>query len=175
MMKTERTRIRRKNREIKDEQWVKNYLHIETHGVFASCVDDQAFINWNLFIYEEEENAIYFHTAGNGRTKINIQKNPKLCFSIGKIGDIVFAKKASDFSAQYKSVVLFGKAEIVVDENKLMSIFNKYFIKYAGNLKNGVDFVPFCLDDAKKATLFKLNIEEWSAKMNDDKSYQDNH
>lgn len=172
-MKTERTEVKRKNREIKDELWIKEYLNSARFGVFATCDRNQPLINWNLFIYSEIENAIYFHTSGSGRTRNNIEKNPNLCFSIGNMGEIVFAKKAVNFSVQYQSVIIYGKAEIVKEEKIIMEVFKSYFRKYANNLKEGEDYIPFNIEDARKATLFRLEIEEWSGKMNADKNYAD--
>lgn len=167
MQEKKLTDVRRKNREIKDEAWIKDYLKNASHGVFATSVDGQPFINWNLFIYNEEENVIYFHTAGRGRTKDNIIQNPKICFSIAEIGNVVKAKKAVDFSMQYKSVVVFGTAKIIEDDEKLMKVMQGFIDKYVTDMKP-FDYEPFTLEDAKKATAYELTIDGWSAKRNDD-------
>jgi nitroimidazol reductase NimA-like FMN-containing flavoprotein (pyridoxamine 5'-phosphate oxidase superfamily) len=45
------TRVRRRDRAIQDESWIRAYLHRAPWGVLATSYDGQPFVNSNLFIF----------------------------------------------------------------------------------------------------------------------------
>ena len=62
--------IRRRDRG-KDDDWIRAYLHDAAFGFLATVDDGQPFLNSNLFVYVEEDHAIYLHTHRTGRTRDN--------------------------------------------------------------------------------------------------------
>ena len=62
-----------------------------------------------------EDNALYFHSAPEGR-KINIlRKNPEVCFSVVARHEIVVSERACSWTAEFSSVTGTGKAAILTD------------------------------------------------------------
>ncbi len=100
-----------------EEVWIKKTLTKAPFAAIALARAEQPYINANLFIYKEAEHCIYFHTTttGNGFTREIISQNPLVCFSVFEMGRLLPGKQAVDFSSEYSSVVVFGKAEIVQD------------------------------------------------------------
>ena len=79
------------------------------------------------YYYDEIDNAIYFHSALTGHKIDSIKRNNKVSLSI--IGEEY--KDNDGYFYYVKSVVVFGKAQIVEDEyiryNKLLTFGMKYF------------------------------------------------
>ena len=64
-----RTALRRRDRGVEDEAWIRELLRESATGVLATVNDGQPFLNSNLFVYDEAEHAIWMHTASTGRTR----------------------------------------------------------------------------------------------------------
>jgi hypothetical protein len=158
--------VRRRNREVTDEQWIKTMLHEKPYAAIAMEENHQPHLNINLFIYDEEANCIFFHTAGHGKIKEIIQKNPKICFSVFEMGRMLPARKAVEFSTEYSSVVVFGRAEIVESTIEATEVLTRYFKKYSPQFRLGVDVQAFDADDVRRATVYKISIEHWTGKRN---------
>jgi len=157
-------KVVRKERAVLDEEWIIKYLEESKYGFLGLADGSQPYINPLLFIYESP-NLIYFHTKRNSYTQSIIMNNAIGCFCVAEMGNLVSSKKAVDFTTEYKSVTLFGPIEPVEVHDEIMRIFNEYFIKYFPQVdKNSYD--PFTIHDANRAILFKMLINEWSAKQN---------
>lgn len=62
------------------------------------------------FWYDAEENKIYFHCAKEGHKLDAIHACDKVCFSVHNAGE-----SAGDWSYYVKSVIVFGRAQVVED------------------------------------------------------------
>lgn len=158
------TAIRRSDRAVEDETWIKDFLSRAAVGTMATTYNDQPFINSNLFVYDAEKHAVYIHTANVGRTRANIEQNPKVCFSIMAMGRLLPAEEALEFSVEYESVVIFGQAAIVEDRDEAMNALQALLDKYAPHLKPGKDYRPPVDDELKRTAVYRIDIDEWSAK-----------
>jgi nitroimidazol reductase NimA-like FMN-containing flavoprotein (pyridoxamine 5'-phosphate oxidase superfamily) len=63
------TTIRRKDRAVEDEAWIRAFLHRAPVGTLATVDGEQPFLHMNLFVYAEAEHCLYLHTATAGRTR----------------------------------------------------------------------------------------------------------
>lgn len=155
--------IRRKDR-AKDETWIKEFLKTEPFAAIATLHGDQPFINNNIFVFDEDENCIYFHTAKEGRLRYNINKHTKLCLSVAQMGRLLPADVALEFSVEYKSVVVFGTAEIIEDEEKAKFALQKLMDKYFPNYIPGKDYREIISEEIKRTSVYKVNIDSFSGK-----------
>lgn len=155
--------IRRKDR-AQSDPWVREFLHRAAYGAIATCRDGQPFLNTNLFVYDEDAHAIYFHSSPHGRTRANIAQDGRVCFSASRMGRLLPADTALEFSVEYASVVVFGKAVIVEDgseaEHGLQLLLDKYF----PHLRPGVDYRPVQPPELARTTVYRIDIESWSGK-----------
>jgi len=158
------TSIRRHDRAVDDDAWIKAFLHTAPIGALATVYDGQPFINTNLFLYEEESNAIFMHTADVGRTRANIEANPKVCFSVMDMGRLLPAPTALNFSVEYAGVSIFGSAEIIDDDTEATRILQALLDKYAPHLTAGEDYRPPVEDELRRTTVYKITIDSWSGK-----------
>jgi nitroimidazol reductase NimA-like FMN-containing flavoprotein (pyridoxamine 5'-phosphate oxidase superfamily) len=158
------TQIRREDRAVTDEAWIKAFLHRAPYGVLATSHNGQPFINSNLFVYDEAANAIYFHTARAGRTPANIEANGRVCFSISEMGRLLPADVALEFSVEYAGVTVFGSATILSDEAEQTHALQMLLDKYFPHLRPGEDYQAITLEELRQTAAYRLDIEQWSGK-----------
>lgn len=156
--------VRRADREVADEQWIRNLLHRAPVGYLATVQGDQPFINSNLFIYDEENEAIYMHTAHVGRTQGNVAQHNKVCFTVTEMGRLLPAEEALHFSVEYAGVVVFGTAVIIEDEQEATNALQSLLNKYAPHLTPGQDYRPPAPEELKRTAVYRIAIDKWSGK-----------
>jgi len=157
--------VRRTERAVEDEAWIKALLHRAAYGVLATVHEGQPFINSNLFVYDEAAHAIYMHTANVGRTRANVEKNDRVCFSVSEMGRLLPADTALEFSVEYAGVTVFGRAAIVTDEGEAQYGLQLLLDKYFPHLQSGRDYRPITSEDLARTTVYRIQIEQWSGKM----------
>lgn len=107
------------------------------------------------YVYMEDK--IYFHCALEGYKLDNIKANNKVCFSVFGGNEIIPQR----FTTTYESVLVFGKAEVADEAEKLEAL--KYIIERLspGFEKEGIEYIT----KSSNATLVvKINIEGISGK-----------
>ena len=156
--------IRRRDRAVEDEQWIRAFLHRAPVGVLATVHDGQPFVNTNLFVYDEAAHAVFVHTARTGRTPSNLSAPARICFSVSEMGRLLPAPEALHFSVEYASVVVFGEASAVPDAGEAGRALQLLLDKYAPHLRPGHDYRPVHPDEIAQTSVFRIDITSWSAK-----------
>ena len=64
------------------------------------------------YVYDEKENALYFHGAKEGHKIDAIKKSGKVCFTVFDED----YKEDGDWAYYVKSVIVFGRAKVVEDD-----------------------------------------------------------
>ncbi|HQU60384.1 MAG: pyridoxamine 5'-phosphate oxidase family protein [Phaeodactylibacter sp.] len=156
--------IRRKDRAMEDETWIRAFLAKAPFGAFAFSHDGQPFINSNIFVYDPTRHAIYFHTASEGRTRSILEQNPSACFSISEMGRLLPADTALEMSVEYLGVTAFGKVQVVEAREEAFAALQLLLDKYFPHLRPGQDYRPTTPEEWKRTAVFRLDIELWSGK-----------
>jgi len=155
---------RRKDRAVADEGWIKSMLRRAAYGALAIAAGGQPYAHLNLFAYDEPANAIYWHTAREGRARDNVAANGQVCFCVGEMGRLLPAKTALNMSVEYASVVVFGHVAIVNDPAEAQHGLQLLLDKYFAHLKPGEDYRPITGDELALTTVYRIDIESWSGK-----------
>ena len=163
-LQREATQIRRTDRAVEDETWMRAFLHSAAVGTLATLHGDQPFVNTNLFVYDEVSHSIILHTARVGRTRANIERHNKVCFSVMELGRLLPAAEALEFSAEYAGLIVFGSMRIVSDESEATAALQLLLDKYAPHLRAGRDYRPPTPEELSRTSVFRISIESWSAK-----------
>lgn len=157
--------IRRRDRAVDDDGWIRDFLHRGAVGMLATVDDGQPFINSNLYVYDEAAHCIYTHTAKSGRTQGNIAADgARVCFTIMEMGRLLPAPTALEFSVEYAGVVVFGAARVVEDTDEATRALQRLLGKYAPHLMPGQDYRPPVPDELKRTAVFRIDITAWSGK-----------
>ncbi len=158
------THVRRQDRAVTDEAWIRAFLHRAAVGTLATVYEGQPFLNTNLFVYDEAAHAIYMHTARIGRTRSNVEVGGPICFTISEMGRLLPAKEALEFSVEYCGVTVFGTAVLLDDPVEAERGLQLLLDKYAPHLKPGQDYRPIMPEELKRTAVYRINIESWSGK-----------
>ncbi|MEZ4767789.1 MAG: pyridoxamine 5'-phosphate oxidase family protein [Caldilineales bacterium] len=170
--------VRRSDRAVEDEAWIKAFLHRAPVGVLATVSDGQPFINSNLFVYDQVSNALYIHTARKGRTRDNVEAGTgqslteaaepaqpaKVCFHVYEMGRLLPADEALEFSVEYGGVTVFGRASVVDDREEAREWLQSLLDKYAPHLRPGEHYRPIIDEELARTTVMRIDIESWSGK-----------
>ena len=133
-------------------------LNKNTNGVLALSGDeDYPYAVPLSYVYFD--GCIYFHSASEGHKIDSIKRNGKASFCVVAEDNIVPEK----FTTYFKSVIAFGRVELIEDEkekiNALMLLSKKYSpCEAVDSAKKEID------GSLKRVKILKLNIEHLSGK-----------
>lgn len=147
--------MRRKDREI-DVNEAKEILRNSEYGVL-STVGENGYPYGVPVNYVYVDDAIYFHCAIEGYKLDNISYNHKVSFCVVGETSII----SNEFSTNYESVVVFGKAEEAYDDEKdlaLLELIKKYSPEY---IEKGKKYIKNAGSETK---VIKISIEYISGK-----------
>ena len=102
-------------------------------------------------------NDIYFHSAMQGQKLDNLINNNKVSFCV--VGETCILP--DKFSTKYESVIIFGRANEIYDDEKnmvMLEILNKYSKEY---LEKGKQYIK---NAGSKVKVIKISIEHISGK-----------
>jgi nitroimidazol reductase NimA-like FMN-containing flavoprotein (pyridoxamine 5'-phosphate oxidase superfamily) len=156
--------VRRRDRTVTDEGWIRELLRRAPHGTLATVRDGQAFVNMNLFVYDEAANVLYLHTARAGRTRDNVEAEERVCFGVSQMGRLLPAPTALHFSVEYAGVVVFGRAKVVNDDAEAARALQQLLDKYAPHLRPGRDYRPIQPEELAVTSVYRIEIDAWSGK-----------
>lgn len=147
--------LRKKERELNSIDTIEILKNCE-YGIL-STVGENGYAYGVPVSYIYMNNAIYFHCAIEGNKLDNIINNNKVSFCVvGKTS--VMPQK---FSTKYESVITFGRAAEVFDNEKndaLLEILNKYSPEY---IEKGKEYIK---SSDSKVKVIKISIEHISGK-----------
>jgi hypothetical protein len=158
------THIRRQKKAVTDEEWIKQFLTRAPVAVLATATQNQPFLSTKQFVYDEQRHIIYLHSADQGRTPNNLRANPKVCLTAFEMGRFIPARKACNFSVEYASVVIFGTASLVEDEQEMIEALKQIMQKYAPQFTPGVDYPTIAPSDLAGVAVIRVAILGWSGK-----------
>lgn len=148
------------------DDWIRAFLREAKVGHIASSFDGQPFVMANTFWYDEQKNRIVFHTNVSGRTRANIERNPKVCLEASEMGDLLPSNVALEFSLQYRSVMVFGTARVLTDLEEARAALYGLIKKYFPTMTPGREFRPITDKELKQTAVYVIEIESWSGKEN---------
>ena len=116
--------MRRKRQALTEEACIE-VLRRNTSGVLAVSGDD----NYPYAVplsYVYDNGAVYFHCAKSGHKLDAIRACDKVSFCVTDQDLVVPA----EYTTYFRSVILFGRASVLVEENEIRSAIEKLAIKY---------------------------------------------
>lgn len=113
--------------------------------------------------YWREGDNVYWHGSNAGRMMRTLAQGGEMCFTVSLLDALVLARSAFHHSVNYRSVMLFGKAEII-DEPSAKKKYLENFIEHLFPGRN-CQLRPMNSKEIKATALMRLPIKEGSAKM----------
>jgi nitroimidazol reductase NimA-like FMN-containing flavoprotein (pyridoxamine 5'-phosphate oxidase superfamily) len=149
-----------------DDAWISGFLSRAQTGHIATVWDEQPFITPTLFWYDPEQNVIYFHSNITGRIRANVERHNRVCFEASQPGKFLPSNLALEFSMQYESVIVFGRARILKDEEEVRRALYGLIEKYFPGMTPGKDYRPITAQEQARTTVYAITIDSWSGKRN---------
>ncbi len=156
--------VRRQDRSVEDEAWIASMLHRAAVATVATASGEQAFINTNLFVFDQAARAIYLHTAVEGRLRSNLSLNDRVCLAVSEMGRLLPAASAFGMGVEYAGVVVFGRASVVAGASDKRRALQMLLDKYFPHLRPEEDYRPPTDDELEQTSVYRIDIEEWSGK-----------
>jgi hypothetical protein len=113
--------------------------------------------------YGRSGDTLYVHGSAASRMMREMSKGIDVCITVTLVDGLVLARSAFHHSINYRSVVIFGNAEIVTDEaekNDALFAFTEHLIPNRWDEIRAPDS-----KELKATTVLKLKITEASAKI----------
>lgn len=105
-------------------------LKSEVRGVLAVLGDDDyPYAVPTNYWYNEEDGKLYFHSGKSGHKIDAIKKHEKVSFCIYDKG----YHKEGDWALTIKSVIVFGKVELIEDYEQAMDITRQLSLKFTSD------------------------------------------
>lgn len=113
------------------------------------------------FGYNCENNKVtfYLHCASEGQKIDLIKQNPRVCVQMDCSHRLITGEKACDCTTEYESVIAFGTAEFVTDQDEKIAALTYLMRHYQGNRE-------FQFDNkiVQHTTVIKITAEQISGK-----------
>lgn len=149
--------IRRKQKEI-DMAAAKSLLHAARRGVLAvNGDDDYPYAIPVNYLYDEENQKIYFHGARAGHKAEAIKACDKVCFTVFGNENV----KEEPWAPFVQSVVVFGRCHLAEMDPAAMTLLKRFAMKYYPDESMVDAEIAAC---GKAVQLFALEIEHMSGK-----------
>ena len=151
---------------MRGDDWIRAFLHRGEIARIASRWDFQPFITPTTYFYDEADHRIIFHSNITGRIRANIDRHPEVCVEVSEMGKYLPSNVALEFSLQYRSVSVFGKARVIEDQNEQREVLHKLIAKYFGKMKIDQDYRAATDKELRHTSVYEIRIESWSGKEN---------
>jgi len=113
--------------------------------------------------YGRKDDVLYIHGSAASRMMKNLAHGIDICVTVTLLDGLVLARSAFHHSVNYRSVVIFGKAELVSEESEkfeALRIFTEHIIPNRWD-----EIREPNAKELKGTTVLRLPINEASAKM----------
>ena len=148
--------MRRKEKEITDRTVIESIILRSAVCHLALSENSRPYIVPLCFGYRD--NALYFHSARNGKKLEILKKNNKVCFEFDIDHEIVQAKDPCKWGMKYRSVIGYGKASVIDDPESKRSGLNSIVQHYAGSSLTYAEAI------LKDTVLIRVEIESMRGK-----------
>ncbi len=150
--------MRRFEYEIQEQTEIEEIIRLAKICRLAMSVGDQPYLVPLCFGYEP--GALYFHSAGEGKKLDMLETNDKVCFEFDLDPEFIEAENACDWGMRYRSVIGFGRATILEDNEEKRRGFDLIMRQYSDRSFTYPD------SEVKGTTIIKVDIRSMTGKKN---------
>ena len=150
--------MRRSKQALSHEEMV-DLLKTETRGVMSVIGDNGYPYGYPInHYYDEETNKIYIHGANFGHRVSAVKADPKVSYCVFG-GEY---QKEGDWAKYVKSVIIFGKAELIEDAEEIVRISRLICSKFPCT----EEYIEHEIEkDAPRTLIIAINIEDMNGKL----------
>ena len=127
--------------------------------------DGQPVVIPMTFYYRD--GSVFIHGAPGSRTIKALATGAPACVEVTLVDGLIASKSAETHSVNYRSVVCFGRGEVVRDKERRQEILRAMIARYFPGRTAGVDYAHITEPEDKATRLIEVRVEEMSAKGRD--------
>jgi nitroimidazol reductase NimA-like FMN-containing flavoprotein (pyridoxamine 5'-phosphate oxidase superfamily) len=119
-------------------------------------------------LYEYSPDApdrLYLHGGRSSRMLDALASGIPVCVTVTQLDGLVYSRDAKYHSANYRSVMCFGRGRLMEDTEAKRRIFEDMTLRYFPGRTAGKDYIPAPPAHLETTAVVELVIEEISAKM----------
>lgn len=159
---SDRNQVRRRHdRGFYDHATVHALLDAAMMGHVSYVIDGQPFCTPTFFW--REGSRLYWHGSSASRMLRNLTQGEPACLTVTHLDSLVLARSGYNHSADYRSVMAFGKARLVSDSQEkaraLVMMVDRLFPNRTEALR------PATVQEVKATSVIAMDIEQASAKI----------
>ena len=151
--------MRRKEKEITAKDEIESIIRKSTVCRVGLADDGRPYIVPLCFGYSN--NALYFHSAREGKKIEILKKNNHVCFEFDIHPEVKPGKTACAWGMKYRSVIGYGTATLIDDSEQKREALNIIMAQYADG---AFEYAQKSFD---KMLVIKVDITEMSGKKSD--------
>jgi len=114
-------------------------------------------------LYWREASRLYWHGSNSSRMLRNLASGEPACLTVTHLDSLVLARSGFNHSADYRSVMAFGRAQLVADLDEkrraLVMMVDRFFPGRSAQLR------PTTATEVNATTVIAMDIERASAKI----------
>jgi len=128
--------------------------------------DGRPYVIPMLYQYSHQSpDRIYLHSGFASRTLMRLAEGIPVCVTVTMLDGLVYSRDAKYHSANYRSVMCFGRGRVVEDEQVKRAMFEAMTTRYFPGRTAGRDYTPAPSSHLTTTAVVEVVIEEISAKM----------
>lgn len=148
--------MRRKDREITDRDEIAAILAEAMVCRIGFAGDDGPYIVPVSFGYED--GSVFFHSALEGKKLAMLEKDPRCCFEVDICDRVVRNDRPCSWGVRYRSVIGYGRAEILRNPEEKQHGLNCIMQHYGGGTH------AFSEQDLGQVTVIRIAVETMTGK-----------
>jgi nitroimidazol reductase NimA-like FMN-containing flavoprotein (pyridoxamine 5'-phosphate oxidase superfamily) len=117
------------------------------------------------FLYHYEAGHLYVHGSPGSSTLRALRDGRPVAVSVVMVDDLIASRTAPDHSANYRSVVVYGRAHRVADPARKRRVLDELTARYFPDRHSPQDYEPATDDDLVRMELIAIEVDEAQAKM----------
>lgn len=158
--------IRYQGKAVSDPDWIPEFLATQETGVLGLVDDDTPHLVTQLFVYDDDEGAIFMHGAQAGRAYgiVEDADRPRASFTTSEKGRYIPAEEPVNFTVEYSSVVAYGTIELLHHDEGKRRVLEQFMQKYAPQLTEGEEYEAMTEESIGRTAVYRLDVESWSGK-----------
>jgi len=151
--------MRREDREITDYLEIESILHNAIVCRIGLAGGDEPYIVPLSFGYDDR--AIYLHSALAGKKISMLKKNSRCCFEVDQCDSVVRSERPCIWGMCYRSVIGFGRASFIEDNEEKKKGLNCIMRHYSGKT------YKFSDEDVRNVCVIRIDIDSMTGKKHD--------
>ncbi|HEV3125094.1 MAG TPA: pyridoxamine 5'-phosphate oxidase family protein [Candidatus Dormibacteraeota bacterium] len=115
-------------------------------------------------LYHHEAGIVYLHGSRASRMMRHLAATADVCLTVTIVDGLVASRSAFNHSANYRSIVVFGRSAEVRDEQRKRDVLAAMTARYFNGRCLGRDYEPATTKEMAITTLIAVTVEELSGK-----------